>query len=683
MLDNFEHILDAAPLVSGLREASAGLRVLVTSREPLRVRGEHEYEVPPLRLPDPRSVPSLDALREYGAVALFVERAHAIRADFALTRDNAAAVVEICARLDGLPLAIELVVPRLRILTPQALAARLDRRLPLLTGGARDAPARQRTLRDAIAWSHDLLDENEQILFRRLGVFVGGCTLEAAEAICDVHADPGLGVLGGLESLVAKCLVRKEEAHTGEARFTMLETIREYALERLAVDGEEQSIRRRHAEWCLQIARRTGLNLGEGHVAWLDRMAAEHDNLRAALAWSVSDDATRGARTGLWLALSLWSFWFQREHMSEGRRWIVQALANDGLAIPGPDRRPSAEGTPDLVPEPLETDLAPDDLTASAFVWADHSLRVAALNGLAILTSHQQDVAESDRYALEALELARRSDDMVGRMHALAHLGNNARYRGEYARSADYLEEGLTIVRQMQDSQRTWRGLSNLAETVSVLGDYERAEQLFEESRQVALARESYWDVGQTLHLLGRAIVWKGDLDRAERLLDESLHWWRRANATRGPHWALALLGWIARERGDVLLATARLRESLLLCRDAGDRRATVRGIEWLGETAASRHLASSTGTVIRATHLLGAAEAIREEIENPPYPGEQPPLAEAVVAVRARLGEEQFVSAWAEGRALSIDRAVDVALGLAAEIEATASGTAPDDAHS
>ena len=262
LLDNFEQVVAAAPVVAELLVGCPKLKVLVTSREVLRLSGEHEFPVPPLALPDLQRLPALEPLSQYAAVALFIQRALAVKPDFTVTNANAPAVAEICVRLDGLPLAIELAAARIRLLTPQAMLARLESRLQLLTGGARDVPTRQQTLRGTIAWSYDLLDEGERALFRRLAVFAGGCTLEAAEAVCQSARDPLTGagqalaveVLDGLESLVGKSLMRPQEAPGGESRFTMLETIREYALEKLGESGETAAVGRQHAVYYLGLA---------------------------------------------------------------------------------------------------------------------------------------------------------------------------------------------------------------------------------------------------------------------------------------------------------------------------------------------------------------------------------------------------------------------------------------------
>jgi len=326
VLDNFEQVLAAASRVAELLAAGPQLKVLVTSRAVLRVYGEHEFPVPPLTLPDPQRLPPPERLTQYEAVRLFIERALAVKPDFAVTNDNAPAVAEICRRLDGLPLALELAAARIRLLPPQAMLARLERRLPLLTGGARDLPARQQTLRNAIAWGYDLLGPGEQTLFRRLAVFVGGCTLEAAEAV----GGGAVEVLDGIESLVGKSLLRQEEGVGGEPWFAMLETIREFALERLEESGEAEAIRRQHAAHYLELAEQAESALkGSQQMAWLEQLEREHDNLRAALRRSVE----RGeAEYGLRLGGALGRFWWMHGYLIEGRAWLTALLALPGAS---------------------------------------------------------------------------------------------------------------------------------------------------------------------------------------------------------------------------------------------------------------------------------------------------------------------------------------------------------------
>ena len=327
VLDNFEQILSDAPLVGELLSATPRLKVLVTSRIPLGIYGEHEYAVPPLTVPDPRRLPDIGALSQYEAVRLFIERAGAAKAGFEITSENAPAIAEICARLDGLPLAIELAAARIKLLPPKAILTRLANRLKLLTGGAKDLPARQRTLRGAIEWSHDLLDEGERTLFARLAVFSGGRTLEAIEAVCDAEGDLPIDAFDGVSSLLDKSLLTRHEGPQEEPRFVMLETIHEYAREKLEVSGEAEETRRLHAEYFLAYAEEAEPELvGAEQIEWMDRLEAEHDNLRVALSWSVEAGEVESV---LRMAGSLSLFWSVRGYSSEGRGWCEEALARD------------------------------------------------------------------------------------------------------------------------------------------------------------------------------------------------------------------------------------------------------------------------------------------------------------------------------------------------------------------
>src|SRR6202521_5460217 len=313
LLDNFEHLIPAAPIVAELLVMGPHLKILVTSRAALHVYGEHEFPVPPLALPDSRSMPSVEVLSQYPAVALFVQRAVAAKPDFELNRENAPAVIEICARLDGLPLAIELAAARVKVLSPSSMLTRLASRLQLLTGGARDLPQRQQTLRAAMDWSYDLLNAAEQKLFRRLSVFVGGCNLEGVEAVCDTKGDLDLDLLDGMASMVDKSLVQQAEPAKGDGRFAMLKTIREYALEKLEASGEEALTKRAHAAYCLVLVEEEAAEQsGAEGAEWLERFASEHDNFRAALEWLTD---TGDAEWGLRLGTALFRYWEIREYL--------------------------------------------------------------------------------------------------------------------------------------------------------------------------------------------------------------------------------------------------------------------------------------------------------------------------------------------------------------------------------
>jgi predicted ATPase/class 3 adenylate cyclase len=332
ILDNFEQVVSAAPLVGALVAGAPQLKVVVTSRRVLDLSGEQQFAVPPLTVPEPQRVVSLDVLTQYEAVALFIQRAQLAKPDFVVTNDNAPAVAEICARLDGLPLAIELAAARIKVLPPAALLARLEHRLPLLTGGARDSPVRQQTMRSAIAWSYDLLHEREKVLFRRLSVFVGGCTLRAVEAVCDAQGTLGPDVLDSISTLVDESLLRLqaglsiEQEGSGEPRFGMLDTIREYALERLAESGEGDTIRQHHAAYYLGMVDEADAQLrGVERQLWLDRLEVEHDNLQAALGWSETE--ARDTEAGSRLVGALSWFWFLRGYLKPGARWLEDALS--------------------------------------------------------------------------------------------------------------------------------------------------------------------------------------------------------------------------------------------------------------------------------------------------------------------------------------------------------------------
>ena len=333
LLDNFEHLASAAPILTELLAAAPELRFLVSSRAPLHVYDEHEFPIPPLSLPDSKSLPSLDALSQYSAILLFVQRAAAVKPDFILTEENAPYVAGICARLDGLPLAIELAAARTKLLSPSAIRSRLASRLQLLTGGSRDLPARQQTLRQAIDWSYDLLNPSEQMLFRRLSVFLGGCTLESVESVCDTKQDLGLDVLDGMASMVDKSLMHQTVQPDGEPRFLMLETIREYAGEKLLASGEVPLTRRAHAAYFLVLAEEGAAEDSNPRLAeWSNRFEIEHDNLRAALDLLIE---TREVDWGLRLGAALFRFWESREYLTEGRVYLEKLLR-----LPAPPSNP-------------------------------------------------------------------------------------------------------------------------------------------------------------------------------------------------------------------------------------------------------------------------------------------------------------------------------------------------------
>jgi predicted ATPase/class 3 adenylate cyclase/Tfp pilus assembly protein PilF len=518
VLDNFEQVGAAAPQLAVLLAACGQPKLLVTSRATLRVRGEHEYPVPPLALPDPRRLPSLDVLGQYAAARLFVGLAIAARPDFELTADNAAAVATICARLDGLPLALELAASRIKLLSPEAMLPRLQSRLGLLTGGATDLPTRQQTLRGAIAWSYDLLRLGEQVLLRRLGIFAGGCTLDAAEAVCEAAGDQELSVLDGIGSLVNQSLVRQSAAGDAEPRFTMLETIREYALERLRQSGEEPTVRRQHGQYFLGLAEQAERGLrGPAQPRWLERLEQESDNLRLALEWAQTD---ADAATRLRLSGALWRFWWVRGHLSEGRSWLGRALASSEDAD-GDLRASALNGAGNLA-------LAQGDFGEAARLHeASLALRRAlgdepgtatSLNNLAVVAQEQGIYDRATGLHEQALALRRTLCDQRGIASSLLNLGEMACAQGDYARAAALLDESLALHRDLGDTRRVAYSLLNLAAVHAGQGDPARAGPLYAECLGLLAELGDKRGIATGLEGLASVACKQAAFDRAARL---------------------------------------------------------------------------------------------------------------------------------------------------------------------
>jgi predicted ATPase/class 3 adenylate cyclase len=423
VLDNFEQVVEAAPLVSELLAAAPGLRVIVTSRAVLRLSGEQDFEVPPLAIPDLAALPSLPALSQYHAVALFIERARAVRSNFEVTNENAPAVAEICSRLDGLPLAIELAAARVRLLAPQAILDRLERRLPLLTGGTRDLPDRQRTLRGAIDWSYELLEEPERRLFTRLAVFAGGWTLDAAAAVCDPAGELGIETLDGLMSLAEKSLVRARDEDGDEPRFGMYQVIREFAAERLEGEPDAEAVHHRHAERMLMLAEAAGPELERTEMRrWQGRLRREEENLRTAIRWSID----RGeAELGLRMAGRVWRFWHYWGHVREGVRWFEALLALPGAAEPTLGRARALSGLAALLYWQGESDRAAElyeEALAIRRRLGDEREVAEALLDTAWGAVARSDIAAASARAAEALEGFRRVGDSARVAHVTAWL---------------------------------------------------------------------------------------------------------------------------------------------------------------------------------------------------------------------------------------------------------------------
>jgi predicted ATPase/class 3 adenylate cyclase len=470
VLDNFEHLLPATSLVENVLGRVPEVRILVTSRTPLGLYGEQEQHVPPLALPDPRHLPELEALSQYEAVQLFIDRARAGRSDFAVTNENAPAVAEICARLDGLPLAIELAASRIKLLSPEAILSRLGRRLDLLTATARNVPERQKTLRGAIEWSYGLLEEPERRLFARLSVFSGGADLEAVEAVANGSGDLGIDGLDGLASLVDKSLVRQTSTEDGEPRFGMLETIREYARERCDFEWDGEATRRRHAEHFFGLAEASEPHLtAEDQVEWLDRLDREHDNLQAALRWAIDADE---AQPGMRAAAGVWRYWQQRGHFAVGRTWLERLLA-----IPGKRTY----------------------------------LRAKAHGAAGSLAYWQRDDDGTERHYQESLAIYRELGDRPGIADALYNLGFLPIMRGTgLERSIELFEETAALFRELGDEAGVSKATTNIAFVFFMQGKPDIALPLLEEavdrSRKLGdlfQLSDDLLGVGQAHRLLG------------------------------------------------------------------------------------------------------------------------------------------------------------------------------------
>jgi predicted ATPase len=618
LLDNFEHLMQAAPTVAELLAMGPNLKILVTSRAALHVYGEHEFPVPPLALPESRSMPSVEALSQYPAVALFVQRAVAAKPDFELNRENAPAVTEICARLDGLPLAIELAAARVKVLSPSSMLTRLASRLQLLTGGARDLPQRQQTLRAAMDWSYDLLNAAEQKLFRRLSVFVGGCNLEGVEAVCDTKGDLELDLLDGMASMVDKSLAQQVEQGKGESRFVMLETIREYALEKLEASGEEALTKRAHAAYCLVLAEEEATEpSGAQGTGWLERFALEHDNFRAGLEWLTE---TGDAEWGLRLGTALFRFWEIREYLAEGRDRLGRLLKLAGAAAP----------------------------TKS---------RTRALFAAGVLAGEQGDYAAAEKIISESQNIARQLGDKTGVAVSLNALAVFARDRGNVATARALFEESLALWRELGDLKAVARALSNLANVVKLQGDYDRARSLYVECLSIFRGLGDRTGVAWSLNYQGDVARDQGDSAAARTLYEQGLTIFQELADRWGIAGTLADLGSLAREQRDYPNAHSLYRESIKIFQELEHKRGIARLLECFACSAAAQSHAE------RSLRLAGAAAALRQNIGAPLTPAEQVRLEASLDPARHAMTNTAGATAWLAGWALPVEKAIEEVL--------------------
>jgi len=625
LLDNFEQVISAAPLLTELLAACAELKLLVTSRETLRVRGEHEFPLLPLELSNLARMPdqlSVETLSQYPSIALFVERARASLPDFQLTADNARAVAEICARLDGLPLAIELAAARIKLLSPQAMLTRLqESSLRLLTGGTRDAPERQQTLRNTVQWSYDLLTTDEQRTFRWLSVFVGGCTLDAASNVIGMsHHLASSDVLDNITSLINKSLVRQTESN-GEARLVMLETIREFSLERLAQENELETVQRAHAHYYLSLAEETEPHLrGREQKAWLNRLGREQDNLRAALRWGFEHQE---AGFVLRLTGALWQYWSLRVQWSEGRRWLEEALK------------------------------------VASTVKVDKALLAKALCAAATLIRYQFDLARARALCEQSVALYRELGDREGLLTALHQMSRILDWQGDDESLRALLPEIFALAEELPDMPIKAQVYAYSARMDAIGISSLNVGRYLAESERIFRALDS--PAGLAFTLLGQASLAsaQGDEVRAQVLRDEAEHLAaevedRHVRMTIGSERILS-----AWQSGDYASARAYLEQGLAASGEVdmrtGQRRWYLRHPDlffWILAAVLHRQ-----GLSMWAARVYGLADKLATTSEPPRIGGVFQKLAAAARAeVHARLGQEAFDRAFAEGRTMTLE---------------------------
>jgi predicted ATPase len=624
LLDNAEQLLSAAPLATQALDAAPRLTLLVTSREPLRVRDERVVPVLPLALPAAPPLPDLDRLSQVPAVALFVERVREVQPDFAITADNAQAIAEICRRLDGLPLALELAAARSNVLPPTALLARLEHRLPLLVHGARDLPQRQQTLRNTIAWSYDLLDEGDKAVFRRLAVFAGGFTLEAVQAVCafdaartSSEADEG-AVLEQLGQLLDKSLVHLQQGTGGEPRFTMLETIHEYAQEQLEASGEAAALQERHAGYFLRLAEEADPHMfGQEREVWMERLDREQANLRAALAWSKADSNT--VQTGLRLVGALAFYWFLRDSVREGRTWLEAMLERTD----GTDR--SAARGKALVGAGWLAWVEGDYQAASP--RAEEGLSIARERGdkrgignaewlLGLVRMGQRNSAAAGPLLEESRTLFKELGDVWGEAMSLYYLGIAAYFSGDRAAARAHYEESLRLLQEQEDVFGVTLLVSALEAVLLPQGDEQMARSLYEQSLPLLRASKDRGRLGMILINTGDNWLHNyGDEQQAKMLYQQGLHLWQDL------------------QRVDNGLGI-------------------VKGLVGMAEVAAAQGQAERAGRLFGvADRLLPAASLYRDDLNR------------RVAEVRAHLDATAFTTGWTAGQAMTQEQAVTDAL--------------------
>ncbi|MGB2805061.1 MAG: protein kinase [Candidatus Zixiibacteriota bacterium] len=622
VIDNCEHLVSAcAALVEALMRACPKLRVLTTSREGLGITGEVLYHLSPLAVPVAEARLPVEELSEIEAVRLFVERASAAKTGFSLTAENAPAVVQICRRLDGIPLALELGAARVSVLPVEEIAKRLDDRFGLLTAGQKTALPHHQTLRALIDWGYDQLSGAERKLFCRLSVFAGGWALDAAEAVCAGNGIEKGAVIDLHSRLVAKSLVEMEpepEGGTGKARYRMLGTVQEYARDRLAEEEGDAEVQRRHQNYFSNLAHEAARQLtGPEQAAWVSRLEAEYDNLRATLDRCLRSSSD--TQLALEMAGALGRYWYVRGRWSEGRTLLSEVLA-----------RPEA--------------------------GARTGARARALDWTGWLAHWQGDFEQALALGQESLSIWQEVGDSLGLAQSLNNLGAVAQQLGDYVGSREYHQKSLAIRREMGDRRAIAVSLHNLGELHLTQGEYARARTAYEES--LVLFREvgHVMGVADSLSSLGVVAEHQGNYAQARTYHEEALQNRRDRQDPMGTAESLHSLGELAARQGESDRAHRYYGQSLAIRQELGDRMNIADSLEGFGT------LAAACKEPARAARLLGAAESLREEINAPTSPAKQEKLDAAISSTRSALGERAFAKEWDEGRAMSLEQTIDYA---------------------
>jgi len=650
ILDNCEHLIEScAILAESLLQSCPKLKVIATSREELGVAGETPWRVPSLPVPDPDRLPALEQIAESTAVALFVDRAQTASPSFQLTKDNAPLVVEVCQRLDGIPLAIELAASRLSLLSLPQMLTRLNDRFRLLTGGRRTALPRQQTLRAAIDWSHELLAEPERTLLRRVSVFSGGFTLELAEEICAWAPLDWADVLDLLGTLVSKSLVVYDEAGS---RYRLLETIREYAAERARTSDEDGELQNRHRARFLALAEEADIQLhGPTQLQWFDLIDNEIANFRAAFESNLGNE---DAPAALRIATGLGLYWRARGHFNEGRLWLERALGRRD-AVPSTLRAKALAWSSYLgiwqgawTQAQMHGEESLNLYTAAQDDWG----MGFALQTLGAVALNQDDYPNAARLQQESIGHLRQSSDTDSLGLSYLYLGVVALRRAEYAPAMRLLEQALISFREVADMRRVSIALRLMGEVELCQGHYTPATTLLDESLDLVRQAKDRVDLGLTVYLLGQAARSAADYARANALFEESLALAREFNDGMSAGLALCELAIVARQLGDLDGATARLEQALATF-DPREKFGVVACLHGVAMVASQR------GDATRAATLFGAAHRIREELGAPIPPFEQDEYDKEALRVRSQLGETEFVRLLAEGGSRTVDAAI------------------------